>query len=934
MTEARQSLNSGKTTQTRLAASEFSDPNSGEARAAASTSNASNTSSSTAAGKKPVNTNLAFSGSSTDNKDGGNGDQLLAGSNFKPIPNPMGELFQPSYHFRFYLPPDIGTADSEGKSVTIAETGLTGMNIQDVNIESFIGPNIRTRNATATSLTIRIYEPLGNMLPDIMYQAAGRMAIANYLKAPWMLELKLHGYDEQGNYQVIDGSPWKWKLIMTDMQSQISESGTTHTITALPLMEVALNNQYCMIPVAQVQKGNTVGEVLKNIVDGLNKDSAQRYGGPPYFIEYAVEDVPYRSEHGASVARPFDHKVISDQPSKNDTRSAADRNTMQSQFAPGTDFPAMVDSLMAASVSAVEQTRVSRSIEAGKDGLDKEEEVKNVTSVMHRVDTKVELLDYHPVFGDYMRKITYIVRPYDSLRLLTSMGRATNFDKDTDLHLRKAAYATKRNFLKKQYDYIFTGLNTEIEKFDIVVNFRWAVMVPRLKGFNLYGNMTVPAEVADENQWAQQESANMNERANQIRELDSQLTTQTPKPDPNDPDAADKATFADGSTRAQLTAKLEELKAANQTSRDKLTEISNKRIDESKARRSEVLKGASNGEVIEDEVAAMVRGGDAQLNDSLSSLPITIHQDGDNPAIEASTGTSAQNNNGKSIYGSLLNQLYGSFDGNLQNISLDIKGDPYWLGPGVDQDVILEESTDTKPVFMNGEHMFAFRFKLPLGQGEDGRVVIPTDEDALKGNTNIFTGFYAAIRVIHKFSGGSFKQTLEATRIPGWQFEKILTGRYDPDDAASAAPANYDGTPISSNATPSAGTGNGGKANQGGSNKSPRGIRNNNPGNLRDSAFARRQPGYVGADASGFAQYDSAANGINAQERLLRYNYVNHPTTVSAVIERYAPSNENSAASRANYIRFVESRLGKSNVNASDAPALAAAMRAFENGVG
>jgi hypothetical protein len=933
MTQARQTL-TGNGSKTKLDASEFSDPDSGEARAAAGTGSAATKSNSTV-----KTNNSAFTGTtSTDRPEGKNGDQMLASAGFTPLINPMSELFQPAYHFKFYLPPDLGTIDesNSNQSIVIAETGLTGMNIQDVNIESFVGPNIRTKNATATSITIKIYEPMGNMLPDIMYQAASRMAIANYLKAPWMLDLTLHGYDVSGARVVVDGSPWRWKLIMTDMQSQISETGTMHTITALPLMEVALNNQYCMIPVAKAQSGNTVGEALQNIVKGLNEDSALRYGGPPYFIEYAVEDVPYRSEHDSKVARPFDHKILADEPSKNDQRSAVDRGTMQSQFAPGTDFPSIVDQLMSSTVTAVEQSRLSRSIEPGKDGLDKEEDIKSVTSVMHRVDTKVELKDYHPVFGDYMRKITYVVRPYDSLRLLTSMGRATNFDKDDDLHLRKAAYATKRAFLKKQYDYIFTGLNTEVEKFDITVNFRWAVMVPRLQGYNLYGSSTVPAEVSDNAQWLQDARGKLDDNANKIGALQTKLDTEKPVPDPNNPDA--EALYDDNGTKktkAQIEQEIAQLKAASEPMKNEFTKRSNAQITAANKERAAIRKSLPNkGNVIEDDVAAEIQGGDSKVSNELPPLPITIYQDGDNPAVETSTGTPSQANNGKSIYGTLLNQLYGSFDGNLQNISLDIKGDPYWLGPGVDSDIIIDESSDTRPVFMNGEHMFAFRFKMPQGF-DSGQVSVPKDEDSLQGagNTNIVTGFYAVLRVVNKFAGGAFKQTLEATRIPGWQFEKIIDGQFNPDEPLKGAPAQYGGvaTDTGGEAKQSGGSSRS-SGSQGGRTSTPRGIRNNNPGNLRDSAFARRQIGYVGADANGFAQFDSASNGIAAQERLLKYNYLDEPTTVSAVINRYAPGNENSAASRANYIKYVTDKVGKSNVTAADTKAVAKAMRDFENG--
>lgn len=109
------------------------------------------------------------------------------------------------------------------------------------------------------------------------------------------------------------------------------------------------------------------------------------------------------------------------------------------------------------------------------------------------------------------------------------------------------------------------------------------------------------------------------------------------------------------------------------------------------------------------------------------------------------------------------------------------------------------------------------------------------------------------------------------------------------------------------------------------------GERNRNPGNIRDGEFAQNQPGYVGPGEGGFAQFDTMENGMAAQQVLLEKNYAG--MTVDQIIDRYAPPNENSAESRANYKSYVAQRLG---IGVDDVPtdmaALAAAMRAFETG--
>ena len=703
--------------------------------------------------------------------------EFLRDIGFKPQPNRLGELFQYNYHFRFYLDTDIqGAAGTEGVFV-IAETGVTGMNIQEVVVDAIVGPNFRTKNANSTNVTIKIYEPFGSQLPDLLFQAAVFMKIKNYLKAPWYLDLRFHGYDENGDIINVDGK-WKWKLTLIDVQSNIGEGGTVHTITALPMSEVALNDQHCMLPKAMSVSGDTVGSILQNIQNELNQDIKDRYGDstPPY-IEYVIKDEPYPYDTKVNVSRPFDHKLVWDSPQDSTQAQSRDYATLPGQFPPGQDIPAIIDTLMASSETAVRQARISRELPPGS-GPDEEADVRSVVSVMHRVSTKVEYLDYNRIIGDYHKRITYTIRPYDSLRLLTSVGRAQTFDREKDLNRTKASHAVNRALMRKQYDYVFTGLNTEIEKFDISVNFRWAVSVPVLQGKLFAG---LPARITDDTM-AQQNGLALQQLNDQQRELETKLN-QTPEPDPNDQSEEAQAARAARqqlqAEQAQIQTQIDQASTAQGTIINQI--LAEERARDEQARRTLPSRPFFEGE---DAVYLNVRSGGQYAGgladkENKSYLPITIVQDSNTVSRNNTTGTSTHNSPTKSVYGTLLNQMYGTFDGNLQSIELEIRGDPYWLGKGEDGEEYFEASNDTIPNFMNGEHMFVFRFKLPLGIDEDtGQPAIEKDGPGPRETTsNIFTGFYAVTQVTHKFIEGRFIQTLNAVRIQGWQYENIIEGR-------------------------------------------------------------------------------------------------------------------------------------------------------------
>ena len=119
----------------------------------------------------------------------------------------------------------------------------------------------------------------------------------------------------------------------------------------------------------------------------------------------------------------------------------------------------------------------------------------------------------------------------------------------------------------------------------------------------------------------------------------------------------------------------------------------------------------------------------------------------------------------------------------------------------------------------------------------------------------------------------------------------------------------------------------------------PRGIRNNNAGNLKDGPFARSQPGYKGADADGFAVFEDANAGTRAQVSLLQQRYFGRGlNTPASIVNTYAPPGpENSGASVSNYTNFIARRLGigpNDPIPPGRVVELAQAMQEFENGTG
>jgi len=112
----------------------------------------------------------------------------------------------------------------------------------------------------------------------------------------------------------------------------------------------------------------------------------------------------------------------------------------------------------------------------------------------------------------------------------------------------------------------------------------------------------------------------------------------------------------------------------------------------------------------------------------------------------------------------------------------------------------------------------------------------------------------------------------------------------------------------------------------------PRGIRNNNPGNIIETGI--KWKGRIGDDGR-FVTFDTPLNGIRALFKILRSYHERHGIkTIYGMIQRYAPKHENPTSS---YTEYVAGEMGVSSTAVLELDweqyiELANAIIAFENG--
>jgi len=115
--------------------------------------------------------------------------------------------------------------------------------------------------------------------------------------------------------------------------------------------------------------------------------------------------------------------------------------------------------------------------------------------------------------------------------------------------------------------------------------------------------------------------------------------------------------------------------------------------------------------------------------------------------------------------------------------------------------------------------------------------------------------------------------------------------------------------------------------------RTPKGIRNNNPLNIRGNDNFKWQ-GEIDRDFDGFVIFDTPENGFRAAGRVLRtYRDKHNLRTIYDIVNRWAPPNENDTTA---YINSMVQKTGiGANTELEDVEqyaALVAAMTHHENG--
>lgn len=187
-----------------------------------------------------------------------------------------GELNTPASTYRSYglNKVIVRSAGNTQNRVTTAAEDVYGAHaeyyIDDLNIESVLLHNNNTGVATGTSITFKIIEPysMGQFIEALAIAAVEADDYQNYVDAPYCLEIKFTGWDDNGNHLPDPSIPPKYiPFRFVNVTFNVTGEGSVYECEAVPYNEETVFDEIATIRQDTSIEGRTVADILQNEPD-------------------------------------------------------------------------------------------------------------------------------------------------------------------------------------------------------------------------------------------------------------------------------------------------------------------------------------------------------------------------------------------------------------------------------------------------------------------------------------------------------------------------------------------------------------------------------------------------------------------------------------------------------------------------------------------
>jgi len=711
------------------------------------------------------------------------------GLTFNPYPNALNEYANYTYHIRWFMTTEAeayNNVDGQNPNssrltkTVIAESGVTaGLNIVELRIKASSGGNKEKRNMWCLQeLDMVLSEPLNLSLFDKIYYSAQEIGVVNHARCPYFIEIWFNGYNEDGTIAAPNLFYTLYRVGFIDVEASTNTAGTTWNIKFYGDNSTGEMNQLAIPQAGLNIPATNLGEFFDNLTSKLNTQV-------PEVNNDGIRRVIYKIEY------PNIWKTWNMRPADTDKHVNRAGSMNKEDGAPGTGTVVKITKGQAIESIvnyAVYSCKEAQDWITGNSGAAQGGATFNDHGLIGYVSVyaKTKIVGFDPVTRDYIREITYTLWRTESTKSYTDI-QAVNQAMQPSTQQAKLAYLVQNQRLVKKYDYIYTGLNTEVINFDIKMNLTWMFVQPSWSQGNSYGQYAQPALVNQDSQDFRKQKGTLPQdktpgNAQQLNQIDRALGGAGTPQDIGQqlinalPPGAQAAkdyvakNLADPNTRViKFDASNGQLAVTAAQENDPFLQKYLATVKNYQTQRQSQLATA----FVEDtklDINSVVFP-PLPMVAVFDSKPTTQNAQQNTDQRKTPANTDSQNfPSGTGFVGAVMGNIFDVRTEAFNSIEITIRGDPWWLpGSNIALNNIVtgltnnnsaqaSQQNQNKANFLGGDNCFLLEFRVGMVLDEATGLAISTAQ----GGADFFNGIYVVDEVENILSHGKFTQILKA----------------------------------------------------------------------------------------------------------------------------------------------------------------------------
>jgi hypothetical protein len=613
------------------------------------------------------------------------------------LPNPLNNYSTYSYNIALYMvnPTKVGNINDLSNKILIADNSkIANYNIQSVEQIHTVGNDI-VRASYANRFDITITEPNGTTFFSKIVMSAQELQIYNHISAMYIIEITFPARDNQ-NKPTRYPSKFYYPVTFVTVTANIDKGGSTYNIVAYENSTTGYSYLNVVSKSTLSITGSTVGEVITELNNALNRAEEISW----------ITDINTQHKNEYEITFDADTKDWERWPIEsagekiNSDYISTDGDKIIFNMIYGTDITEFIGIILKSTVEG-------KKIPAYSGGTIRANPSEPATSgaskipYTYKVISNITNTQYDFLKNDYAKKINYKIKKHLATSLIVDPAYVVqSVGKPAEQQVRISSLRDS-GMLRKRYDYLFTGRNTEVINLDMKLQNTFYTMTP------VYGGqINDPIQNATQGNTPtaiQEKIKNMSQLKSRIVEFSRAISSRI-----------------DPFVKRELERQLENAKQEFQTM------------------------------FVPEDIL------------SCKSPIMPCHPDKSAQATTSGPNTNS-NESSELMMGAVNANIQNS--GDLLEIEINVKGDPYWLGKP--NSFYSYSIADDLADYEIGGNMFYLRVNLPTNETANGRRLVQPDFT--------LTGVYRVINIISQFRNGMFTQFLKAYRDTSIQPELVLS---------------------------------------------------------------------------------------------------------------------------------------------------------------